>query len=81
MSGETGLMTNIPPIMLTALLVSAATLASDISDAQTALERAPLVIRDQGSFAVGGTVITAPGSFNSRKPLDPAGQTYHGDHA
>lgn len=40
----------------------------------------PLTIEEQGSFAVGGTVITAPGTFDSRTPT-PAGQTYHGDHA
>lgn len=41
----------------------------------------PLVIQEQGSFAAGGAVVTAPGTFDPRKPLDPAGQTYHGDHA
>ncbi|ALK08962.1 alpha/beta hydrolase [Blastochloris viridis] len=40
----------------------------------------PIALEDQGSFAVGGTVLTAPGAFDPRKPLDPAGQTYHGDH-
>ena len=39
-----------------------------------------LRIQEQGSFAVGGTVVTAPGAYvlNSRAP---EGQTYHGDHA
>ena len=41
----------------------------------------PLTIQEQGSFAAGGKVTTAPGVFDPRKPLDPAGQTYHGDHA
>lgn len=41
----------------------------------------PLVIQQQGSFAAGGKVLTAPGTFDPRKPLDPAGQSYHGDHA
>lgn len=41
----------------------------------------PLVIQDQGSFAAGGTVATASGTFDPRKPMNPAGQTYHGDHA
>lgn len=41
---------------------------------------APLVIQEQGSFAVGGTVVTAPGTFDPRKPVVPAGQTFHGDH-
>jgi hypothetical protein len=40
----------------------------------------PLVIQEQGSFAVGGTVATEPGTFDPLKPLNPAGQTYQGDH-
>lgn len=48
----------------------------------------PLVIKEQGSFAVGGTVITNAGTFdpikqgayNPTQP-DPTGQTLHGDHA
>ncbi len=40
----------------------------------------PMVIQDQGSLTAGGTVLTAPGIFDPRKPLDPAGQTFHGDH-
>jgi hypothetical protein len=48
--------------------------------AQQASKLEPLVIQEQGSFAVGGTVATAPGTFDPRKPLEPAGQTYHGDH-
>jgi pimeloyl-ACP methyl ester carboxylesterase len=39
-----------------------------------------LVIREQGSFAVGGTVITNPGTFDPYHPT-PEGQTFHGDHA
>lgn len=40
----------------------------------------PMVIQEQGSFAVGGTVLSNPGTFN---PITrtPEGQTYHGDHA
>lgn len=40
-----------------------------------------LLIQRQGSFAAGGTVTTAPGTFNPRQPMTPNGQTYHGDHA
>ncbi len=40
----------------------------------------PLVIAKQGSFAAGGTVIKAPGTFDRTTP-SPAGQTLHGDHA
>ncbi len=39
-----------------------------------------LIIREQGSFAIGGTVITNPGTFDPYKP-SPEGQTFHGDHA
>lgn len=42
---------------------------------------APLIIQEQGSFAVGGTVISNPGTFDPSKPLNPDGQTFHGDHA
>jgi hypothetical protein len=47
----------------------------------SAANPSPLVIKEQGSFAAGGTVKTAAGTFDPRKPLDPAGQSYHGDHA
>jgi hypothetical protein len=40
----------------------------------------PIIIREQGSFAVGGTVITNPGTFNPYNQT-PEGQTFHGDHA
>ena len=40
----------------------------------------PLTIQNQGSFAVGGKVITNPRSFNPKQPT-PDGQTLHGDHA
>lgn len=39
-----------------------------------------ITIREQGSFAAGGAVITNPGSFDPYKPT-AAGQTFHGDHA
>jgi hypothetical protein len=49
---------------------------------------APLLIQEQGSLAVGGTVVTAPGAFDpirhgAYSPADQsvAGQTLHGDHA
>ena len=41
----------------------------------------PLLIQQQVSFAAGGTLATAPGTFDARKPMEPAGQTYRGDHA
>jgi pimeloyl-ACP methyl ester carboxylesterase len=39
-----------------------------------------LQILDQGSFAIGGTVITNPGTFDPYNQT-PEGQTFHGDHA
>ena len=40
----------------------------------------PLMIQEQGSFAVGGSVIQSPGTFDSLN-LASGGQTLHGDHA
>ena len=39
-----------------------------------------LTIKEQGSFAVGGTVATEPGSFDVSNALNSQGQTFHGDH-
>lgn len=39
-----------------------------------------IVIKEQGSFTVGGSVITNLGTFNPYNPT-PEGQTLHGDHA
>jgi hypothetical protein len=39
-----------------------------------------MIIKEQGSFAVGGTVIANPGTFDPYNPTS-AGQTFHGDHA
>lgn len=40
----------------------------------------PLVIQEQGSFAVGGSVLRNPGSYDPKRG-GPEGQTLHGDHA
>ncbi|MCX8482228.1 MAG: alpha/beta fold hydrolase [Crocinitomicaceae bacterium] len=48
--------------------------------AQSTSKPKPIVIQEQGSFTVGGTVITNPGTFDPYKPT-PEGQTFHGDHA
>ena len=39
-----------------------------------------LTIKEQGSFTVGGTVATEPGSFDVNNALNSQGQTFHGDH-
>lgn len=41
----------------------------------------PVTLIGQGSFMAGGSVIETPGTYDSSHPTDPAGQTYHGDHA
>lgn len=40
-----------------------------------------MIIKEQGSFMVGGTKTTQPGTFNVDSALNPQGQTFHGDHA
>ena len=39
-----------------------------------------IILKEQGSFAIGGSVITSPGEFNPYTRT-PEGQTFHGDHA
>ena len=67
-------------------LVAAAGCAAPIANPASGTSAA-LVIQEQGSFAVGGTVVTAPGTFDPiaqgafTPTPDPKGQTMHGDHA
>jgi pimeloyl-ACP methyl ester carboxylesterase len=48
--------------------------------AATKTDKQVLHIQKQGSFAVGGTVVRAPGSFDPYRPTAD-GQTLHADHA
>jgi pimeloyl-ACP methyl ester carboxylesterase len=66
---------------VTVTLVAASLLASCSNGGSTTGQPGSMTIADQGSFAVGGTVTTAPGTFDPRTPANPQGQTYHGDHA
>lgn len=61
---------------LASLLLAVASLAS--AGAMADPEK-PLVIHEQGSFAVGGKVVTTPGTYNNNNP-SAEGQTFHGDH-
>lgn len=61
-------------LFVTTLLASASALVARNGNPE------PLTIQEQGSFAVGGKVVTNPGAFNPRQPT-PEGQTLHGDHA
>jgi pimeloyl-ACP methyl ester carboxylesterase len=58
------------------LLAACTTLPGGSRDANST---APLVTQTQGSFAVGGKVVSTPGSYNNNSPSS-AGQTLHGDH-
>ncbi len=40
---------------------------------------APLLIQEQGSFAIGGTVSRQPGTYHNNQPT-AEGQSFHGDH-
>jgi len=65
-------------VALMLILVSMSASSCAVIDANG--KPAPLVIQEQGSFAVGGTVVTNPGTFDPVK-MSPEGQTFHGDHA
>jgi hypothetical protein len=65
---------------LVPLILAAAFPGSSAATGQQARKLEPLVIQEQGSFAVGGGVAIEPGTFDPLQPLNPAGQTYHGDH-
>jgi hypothetical protein len=65
-------------ILLRCLLVSSMTTACEKGAAPA--KSAALMIQAQGSFAVGGTVVKSPGTFDPYKPTSD-GATLHGDHA
>jgi pimeloyl-ACP methyl ester carboxylesterase len=48
---------------------------------KNATSKSMLAIQQQGSFAVGGTTFTEPGTFDLNNALKSNGQTFHGDHA
>jgi hypothetical protein len=65
---------------MAAFLLSMSALSSPTVIAQDTGTQAPIAIEKQGSFAVGGTVIRNPGTYDPLK-RGPEGQTFHGDHA
>ncbi len=65
---------------LSALSLSVLLLSSSVAGAQSGSKQEPLTIQEQGSFSVGGTVSSTPGTFDNSAPT-AAGQTLHGDHA
>lgn len=65
---------------LVATAVAPATVAyADVGVGGTAHPGKPIMIQEQGSFAAGGSVLTAPGVFDP-KSTSTAGNTVHGDH-
>src|SRR5438309_12104217 len=62
------------------LLATAGMIAAGNVMAEETAKPLPLVIEEQGSFAVGGTVVTDLGTFDPYW-LTPEGQTLHGDPA
>lgn len=66
------------PLKILALVLLASSRMVGAS-AQTASKPEPLVVQEQGSFAVGGTVVATPGTYDNNAPT-PAGQSLHGDH-
>ena len=63
------------------LLIAAGVVTSACATVGGSDSLAPLIIQEQGSFAVGGTVITNPGTYDPTKQQAAEGQTFHGDHA
>ena len=61
------------------LLAATLLLASNATAQGSSSASGPLVIREQGSFAAGGTVLSTPGGYNNDAPT-AAGQSLHGDH-
>ena len=83
-------MMKIPQLILPAFFLSIFTppamIQAEDSTPVPAAEQAPLLIAKQGSFAVGGSILQRPGTYdNSRFPgwgnAVEAGQSYHADHA
>ena len=63
-------------LLSTLLLVAASIIASACATTSGGDKPKPLVIQEQGSFAVGGTVITNPGTYDPLKLLSADGQTF-----
>lgn len=60
-------------------LMTLTSLAACATTSGGATATGPLLIQEQGSFAVGGKVLSTPGTYDNNRPT-AAGQTFHGDH-
>ena len=65
--------------VLTIMAVTSLAACAGFSGGPSGAAAGPLVIQSQGSFAVGGKVLSTPGTYNNNSPSS-AGQTFHGDH-
>lgn len=63
------------------LVITAMVACTNAKNMKVTNQQEPLVIEEQGSFAVGGIKFTEPGNFEVAEALKPDGQTFHGDHA
>ncbi|OCP35974.1 hypothetical protein BC360_26580 [Ensifer sp. LC163] len=63
----------------TSLLVATAMFAATGAVADQKGKPEPLLIQEQGSFAVGGAAVNTPGTYDNNKP-SAEGQSFHGDH-
>lgn len=66
-------------ILAIALTLASAAGCATLKPERTASAASALVLQEQGSFAVGGTVLSTPGTYNNDNPTTE-GQTFHGDH-
>ena len=66
------------PVILVAF--TAVIMLSSCASTKPGSDSNAIMIKEQGSFAAGGTVIQNTGNFDPYKPT-PAGQSFHGDHA
>lgn len=66
-------------ILIAPFLLAGGLMGSTPAFAQQAAKPGLLTIQEQGSFAVGGTVVRTPGTYDNNKPT-AEGQSLHGDH-
>src|SRR3546814_12679445 len=65
-----------PLILWLVLYITACAVPPD----QKKADSSPLTLQTQGSFAVGGSTVKYPGTFDEKSFLSPEGQSAYGDH-
>ncbi|MFD4838385.1 alpha/beta fold hydrolase [Achromobacter sp. NPDC058515] len=69
---------NVSKALLTFATATSLTACTALPDGSSR-SAGPLAIQEQGSFAVGGKVVSTPGTYSNNNPASQ-GQTFHGDH-